>query len=104
MQIEGIQFMRPNGREVPVKVPINDELTAKWREIQDAGLRLTAEVLISGDVSVALEERELGDFAIELCGNEPGCDQTPTQGVEKMIREFSHEAFDDWKREAIGDV
>lgn len=97
MQIEGIQFMRPDGREVPVKVTINDELTAKWHEIQDAGLRLTAEVLITGDVSVALEARELGDFAIELCGNEPGCDQTPTQGVEKMIREFDTEACTEWK-------
>lgn len=82
MTLEMTQFIRPNGRKQPTSCEISDDLAGKVKEIHDAGLRFTAEV-VGTNVSFCIESDE-EDLAIEIVSNGPGVRET----VENMIRKF----------------
>jgi hypothetical protein len=90
--VELIQFMRPNGRQVPSSCEVSDDLASNYRALREAGCRLTAEVLMTGVVSQAIEHSE-GDFAIELCQNAP---DKPREALENLLRRFNTADFEEW--------
>lgn len=94
MQVIITQFFRPDGRQVPQSIELADDLAPKLKEIQDAGCRLTAEVLTTGMCSFAVEHPD-GDFDLELCENGP---QVPTK-ITELIRRFDAVKFAAWKEE-----
>jgi len=99
MDVEVTQFMRLNGRPVAREFPVADDLAPKYRALQEAGARLTAEVLMSGEVSWAIEQTDLGDFAIELASNDPADPKGP-EALDKLIRNFDIDKYRKWEREA----
>ena len=96
MELSVTQFVRPDGHKKPISCTIADDLAGKVQAMEDAGLRVTAEV-IGPNVSFCIENFE-EDLACEIVPNGPGI----LQAVEKMIREFdwpSAVANGDSKRE-----
>ncbi len=65
LTVEVIQFMRPNGRQVPHQLKIDDSCEAKYKELTELGLRLTCEQLMSRKVSQTIESPDF-DFDIIL--------------------------------------
>lgn len=99
MNVEVIQFMRPNGNQVPMTIPVPDTLQSKYRVLRDCGARLTAEVLTTNQVSVCVEYPEHGDFDIRVHKNGP---EVPA-AIADMIDVFDPAAFREWMREIAED-
>ncbi len=77
MRIDLIQYIRPSGRPSSVHTEVSDDLKGAYEEIQRAGWRLEAEVLLTGEVALSVHNPEGGpdaqgeDVAVELCPNGP---------------------------------
>ena len=65
------QYMRPNGRAMPVTIDMPDEVAAKAHEIIESGLELECEVLSNGHVSFTITHPDDGDLDIRVCENDP---------------------------------
>ncbi len=94
MEVEFTQYLMPNGRQVKVTININDNLAEQVSLIRAAGVRLTTEVLRTGQVSFAIEHSEGGDFDSELVANGP---DVPI-AVDRLIRRFDSISFGKWLR------
>lgn len=95
---EVTQFHRPNGRTTIEKVALDDRYRETYQLVRHLGLRLTAEVLgTANQVSVCLEDPELGDMLIEIIPIESSI----TPPIEKMLTEFSQEKYNRWSRNMI---
>jgi len=58
MNVDFIQYMRPDGRQKPTQcLDIKDDLRPNYELMQQAGLNFAAEVLMSGMVSLTIEDR-----------------------------------------------
>ena len=97
MLVELTQFKLPDGHEVPVTCEVADDLREKYELVRENRLRLTAEILTTGEISLAIEHKE-GDVMLELAENGPG-DHAPNKVLERMLRDFSQEALDVWLEE-----
>jgi hypothetical protein len=99
--LEYTQFMRPDGRQVEKAfegVPI--ELLAFWKTIQESGLRLEVEMLVSGEVNVTLTDKDAEeDYDGFVCPNSP---QVP-ENITKMFRRFNADEHLQWRRDRLGD-
>jgi len=82
MELNVTQFIRPDGEQRPISCTVSDELSGKIRAMEDAGLRVTAEV-IGPNVSFCIENFE-EDLVCEIVPNGPGI----VQALEKIVREF----------------
>lgn len=78
------QYLRPNGRAVPVKIEVADDAALKARKIIDFGLEFECEVLSTGEVSLTITDPEDGDLDIEVVPNGPGM----REAVERLIDRF----------------
>lgn len=82
------QFRRPNGAQTHTFCPVSSEkIETMAFECIDAGARFTAEILMTGIVSLACEyklseEEGTQDIAIELCPNDESVGGT----FEKVVR------------------
>lgn len=65
MKVEITQFMRPNGLKKIHEIEISDECEEKYKEILACNARLTAEQLMNGVVSQAIECTDF-DYDLEL--------------------------------------
>jgi hypothetical protein len=83
MNVEVIQFMRPNGNKIRESTDIPDELEPIYEALTKANLRFTAEVLRTGEVSLTIEGEE-GDLCCEVVENGPGVQEA----LAKMLREW----------------
>lgn len=92
MLVNITQFMRPDGRQVPNSCEISDALELQYKAILANECKLTAEVLMTGHVSQAIEYED-GDFDIEICSNEP---DAPKAALEKLIGRFKGDEFLSW--------
>lgn len=97
MTINVLQFIRPNGRQAPQTTEVSDDCADGYKLMQECGCRLTAEVLTTGEVSCTIEHPAIGDFDIEVTENGPDV----PKGIERMLKEFSKEKFEAWKKEMI---
>ena len=89
MLIPITRFYRPDRRQAPQSIELADDLAPKLKEIQDAGCRLTADVLTTGMCSFTVELPALGDFDMELSPNDP---EVPVK-LTAMIRRFDPVKF-----------
>jgi len=74
MSIPFTQYLRPDGRQVPVSIERPADIEKLAYEFIEKGGRFTAEMLITGQVSFAAEypvDGESQDIAIEICPNGP---------------------------------
>jgi len=81
------QFLRPHGDKLDLQVEIADSLRDKVRQIERRGLRFTAEVIPTGEVSFCIED-EQSDIACELAPNGPGSEWRQREILEDMITRF----------------
>jgi hypothetical protein len=91
------QFLYPNGRQEPMtcEVPDPDGAVARgYAALTGVGCRLTAEVLPGrGEVSMCVEDPEMGDYANELV---PNGRQVPL-ALAEMVRRFDVESYRAWR-------
>lgn len=84
-----IQFMRPNGRQVPVTIERPDDIEALAQKLVQAGCRLEIEMLTTDQISMAVERGGDDDLpiAMEICHNGPteGAVMGVPECVDKMI-------------------
>jgi len=65
------QYMRPNGRPVPMTIDRPESVANQAQQLLEAGFCLEAEVLTTGQVSITVSDGE-NDIAGELTENGPG--------------------------------
>jgi hypothetical protein len=97
-QVKFTQFMRPNGKQVPAVIELQDDDKSLMRQadmIRQSGCRLTCEVLATGEVSFCIEDRDLGDYACEVVENGEAVPNT----VRSLIMGFDRKAFTKWQRD-----
>lgn len=87
MNIPVTQYLAPGGTTKEHSVPVSDELGALANEVIEAGGRFTAEMLMTGHISIACEAynpeiEEESDVAIEVCHN----NEAVFVALEKVIR------------------
>ena len=92
MTIQVTQFWRPNGRQTQESAEVSDQVQKQYLDLREAGGRLTAEVLRTGQVSVCIEHPEVGDFDIEVILNGPEVQKV----LEKMLTRFDLPRFLCW--------
>ena len=80
--VDVLQYMRPDGRRVPMKTEINPAFEAPYRALLHRGWRLAAEHLSDGAVSITVEDNEQ-DFACEIVANGPDV----PRAIERCIAE-----------------
>ena len=85
MIAEVIEFVLPNGSQVPHTIELNDKCQSSYDAILACGARLTCEALMTGVVSQTVECSEF-DFDIILT-NGHDLDENK-QALEKMIMRF----------------
>ena len=78
------QFMRPDGRQVPVTIEVAQDVADKARTIIARGFRFECECLSTGQVSMTITDPEKGDLDIRVRENGPGI----REAVEDMVRRF----------------
>ncbi len=78
------QYLRPNGRPVPVSIDRPAEVSDLAQRIIDAGYRFEAEELTTGHASFTIAGPE-GDEDIELCMNGP---KVP-EAVDTLVKRFA---------------
>jgi hypothetical protein len=78
------QYMRPNGRAVPVSIAVDPEVAAIAQTIRARGLAFECEVLTTGQVSLTITDPEEGDLDIRVVENGPGV----REAVEDLVRNF----------------
>lgn len=69
--IQFTQYMRPDGRAVPVWIERPAEIAAKAEAIVARGLCFECEQLATGDVSLTITDPDEGDVDIEVVPNGP---------------------------------
>lgn len=92
MKVNVMQFVLPNGRQVPVTIELPGDLTGQYATMKSCGARLTAEVLTTGEVSLCIEHPEYGDFDARVVPTGP---DVPAALVQ-MLAGFRRTAFEDW--------
>ncbi len=90
------QFIVPHGRQDNVSVFLPDNVKVKYHDMVKCGCRLTAEVLLTKEVSLAIEQPELGDYSTEITNNGPSVKLC----IERLLEEFDKNNFNDWAKEA----
>mgnify|MGYP001563705846 FL=1 len=70
-EVDVVQFMRPDGRQVECKTDLIDEVKADYEAMVAAGYRFKAECLTTGEVSVTITNKERGDVDIRVLHNGP---------------------------------
>lgn len=91
MNLGMTQYLLPDGHTRQACIEIDDDLYAKVDLIRGLGMRFTAEILTTGEVSFCAEHEE-GDFLITVAPNGPGV----REAIEKMVRGFDATEFGEW--------
>ncbi len=78
------QFMRPDGRSVPVSIEVAPAVAARANAIIKRGLAFECEMLSTGQASITITDPEEGDLDIRVVPNGPGV----REAVEEMVMGF----------------
>lgn len=88
--IPGIRYHRPNARreEGHFELPTVDNLQAKFNEIDEAHIEITAELMVGNVVNVCFDNGDF-DYKFFLWGNDPEL----VEGLTKAILEFDADDY-----------
>lgn len=99
MKVDVTQFLLPNGEQRKRIWELPGVIPEQVEKIRSCGARLTAEVLTTGEVSVCIEDEDIGDdFDIRVIPNGPAVPEATTT----MINNFCVQAFETWKQDEEG--
>jgi hypothetical protein len=98
MIVDVIQYMRPNGRQVPLKLEIDDKCEAKYKEIINCGCRLACEQLQTLEASQTIENADLG-FDFDIIITEGSDFNENEKALEDMILRFDIKSYEIMKKE-----
>jgi hypothetical protein len=96
-----VQYLRPDGRQKHITILMPSEVAQKWKEVcESCPVRLAAEVLQTGEVSLLIESTEIGqaDYAMEIVANGPAVQDT----VCEMIMSFDVDEYTKWREDDFG--
>lgn len=82
--IKFTQYMRPNGRQVPMLISRPEKIATKAQGLIQAGYELECEVTMTNLVSLSISDGEV-DCAIEICKNGPAV----LAAVDNLIMDFN---------------
>lgn len=91
------QFLLPDGRQRLTSIEVSEEEYAKYEEIRDAGFRMTCELLTTGEVSMCIEDPELGDLDCVVSANGP---DVPAK-LRDMFLRFDRTNAAEWRKQTI---
>ena len=94
------QFVLPNGRKEQMRAVLSDKVRNKYISMKSCGCRLTAEVLRDSNISLTIEEPNVGDFMIRITANSSNVIDV----LEEMLKLFDKKKFDSWKKSYVGDL
>lgn len=83
MSIQFTQYMRPDGRQLPVSIDRSERIERLAAEIQSAGYRFECEHLMTGDVSLTIASAN-DDVDIEIAANGPDV----PHAVDRLVERF----------------
>ena len=89
MDVEVMQFMRPNARQVPQTTEVADDAAEGYAAMKDAGGRLTAEC-VGGRVSLCIEKPGVNDYLMKVVRNGPA---VPV-AIAEMLKAFDRAEYD----------
>jgi hypothetical protein len=89
--VDIVQFIAPHGEQRVRQTEVPDDCAVGYEALRRKNCRLTAEVLMGGQISMCIEHGE-GDVAIEVCDNGPSV----LKHLADMIRKFDGAEFDAW--------
>jgi hypothetical protein len=69
MKIALIEFIRPNGKQIPHEIVVSDDCSEKYKKLSELGFRLTAEFIFGNDVNICIEHPNQGDFISKIFEN-----------------------------------
>lgn len=95
MEIPITQYLRPNGRQRRQTTQIPDSLSGHYEKLQVAGVRIAAEVLITDEVSLTIEDPRFGDFDSELVPN----GAQVLVALERLVGRFDLEDCQRWQKD-----
>ena len=99
IQIELIEYVRPNGRTRTVTMNVDPKCESGYNQIKRSGARLGFEVLGRvGTVYAFLEHPGLGDYALEILPSKERLKST----FERFIQHFDATDYERWAREWRG--
>ena len=70
MQVDVMQYLKPDGRQTPATVELPDAHKKAYQRMIDSGCRFEAEVLTTGEVSMTVSDGE-EDIDINVSENGP---------------------------------
>lgn len=95
IQIELIEYVRPNGRTRTVTMNVDPECESAYNQIKQSGARLGFEVLGRvGTVYVFVEHPKLGDYVSEILPSKEHLKST----IEEFLQHFDATDFERWVR------
>ena len=94
MEVEVVQFRRPYGQQVKGTITLSDSVRQQYQELTGEGLRLTAEILRTGETSICIEQPDLGDYDSRITTN----GKRLITAFEDMIGKFSLDKYRLWER------
>jgi hypothetical protein len=86
MPIPFTQYLRPNGRQIPVEIALDYDTELKARAILDAGFKFEIEMLSTGQVSATIAD-PVNDEDVSHAKIVPNGPAVP-QAVKDMIMDF----------------
>lgn len=89
------KVVRPGGARVDDSCQVEGDYSAQLKEIADAGLVFTAELLDHNQVNLCLEHPRYGDFMCRLAGNEDGLRSPPNVTIA-MLKDWNRVEFQKW--------
>jgi len=95
IQIELIEYVRPNGRTRIVTMNVDPKCESGYNQIKQSGARLGFEVLGGvGTVYAFLEHPHLGDYVSEILPSGEHLKST----IERFIQHFDAADYERWAR------
>lgn len=97
-EIPFTRFHLPNGRQTIETIDVDDITFAHYERAANMGFRMTVEILTNGAISMAIEDRELGDFDCVVCANGPQVSIKLTE----MLGRFDESKVREWREQMGG--
>lgn len=90
-----LHFIPPNAERVTRQHVVTKETAAAYAKAQAVGLRLTCEVLSTGQVSICLEHPNLGDFDCTVTYSRA---ESIRWAIARVVERFTIENWKRWSR------
>ena len=94
LDIPFTQYLRPDGRKRPVIFTVAGDTAVKADKVLRRGWRFEAEVLVTGEVSLTVEDDEDDEYPCQAIQIVPNGPEVP-KAVERLVNDAAEQAAKD---------